>query len=64
MKKNYFLPISILVSALIIAGAWIYTTGLKTSSSSSNTSSAVEKTSPVSNSQQNVLPSGGGGCGI
>ena len=64
MKKNYLLPISILVSAVIIGGAWIYTTGLKISSSSSNTSTTVEKTSPVSRPQQNVLPSGGSGCGI
>lgn len=28
-KKGYSLPTSILISALIITGTWIYTTGLK-----------------------------------
>lgn len=27
-EKNYFLPASILISAIIVAGAWIYTSGL------------------------------------
>lgn len=34
--KNYFLPVSILISAIIIAGAWIYTSGLKTINSIGN----------------------------
>ena len=28
-KKDYLLPASIIIAALLIAGAWIYTTGLK-----------------------------------
>ncbi len=64
MRKDYLLPISILVAALIIAGAWIYITGLKISSGSSNTNTTVEKTIPVSNPQQNASPSGSVSCGI
>lgn len=30
VKKNYTLPASILVSSVILAGAWVYTAGLKT----------------------------------
>ncbi|MEK7089868.1 MAG: hypothetical protein AAB920_03580, partial [Patescibacteria group bacterium] len=28
-KRDYLLPASILISALILASAWVYTTGLK-----------------------------------
>ena len=28
-KKDYLLPASIIIAALLIAGSWIYTTGLK-----------------------------------
>ena len=29
LSKEYFLPASIVITALVIAGAWIYTMGLK-----------------------------------
>lgn len=33
---NYLLPLSVLISALLIAGAWIYTTGLKSEQNQKN----------------------------
>jgi len=46
MKNNYVLPISIFVSAVILAGAWVYTTGLKASPQEANL-------------EESVLPPGG-----
>ncbi len=58
-NKDYFLGVSVLISAIIIAGAWIYTTGLKNSN--------VQQASVVSSSlktregslEEQVLPSEG-----
>lgn len=56
-KRDYFLPASILLSAVIIAGAWIYTTGLK-GSDSQKTASLIDAGSKE-NLEENILPSEG-----
>lgn len=61
MKKDYLLPLSILTAAIIIAGVWIYTTGLRVSTDSSR--SAAKITNSVPSAQKNVSSSGGG-CGL
>ena len=52
IKKDYLLPASVLISAIIIAGAWIYTGGLKVSDTS-------QKAGVFSNLEEKVLPSDG-----
>src|SRR3989338_506825 len=52
IKKDYLLPVSVLISAIIIAGAWIYTGGLKVSDTS-------QKAGVFSNLEEKVLPSDG-----
>lgn len=60
VKKDYTLPASILISAVILASTWIYTTGLKTGvqQESSNIASDQER-APVSELEEKVLPSQG-----
>ncbi len=50
-KKDYFLPASILISALIIAGAWIYTAGLKAPDNTQQVKTTLE--------EESVLPPDG-----
>lgn len=57
-KKDYMLPASILISAIIIAGAWVYTTGLKNSPQKLNATISSGKTQ-VSELEEKVLPSEG-----
>ena len=53
-KNNYLIPVSIVVSAVIVAGAWVYTEGLK--SLSPQGAVAVDQ---ISGLQERVLPSDG-----
>ncbi len=46
-KKDYFLPISIIIAALLISGSWIYSTGLKNTKPVGN--QAAEAVSAVTN---------------
>lgn len=59
-KKDYLLPTSILISALIIGGAWVYTAGLKASNSQQqatiSTNSEIKQKSAL---EEKVLPSAG-----
>lgn len=59
-KRDYLLPASILISAIIIAGAWVYTAGIKVQ----NTPRKTNNSSLSSNIQkpeleEKVLPSEG-----
>lgn len=59
-KRDYLLPASILISAIIIAGAWVYTSGLKISNApqKTETSANTEKVQK-STIEEKVLPSEG-----
>ena len=55
-KKDYLLPSSILLAAIIIAGAWIYTTGLKNINNPPvNNTNTAGQTNAV-NFEDEVLP--------
>ena len=55
--KNRFLPVSILVATIIIAGAWVYTSRLKTTTTSSPISSKSDEV--VAKLEQKIIPSKG-----
>lgn len=55
-EKNYTLPVSILISAVILAGAWVYTDGLKVHTSQKSNASASSKKTSVSALEEKVLP--------
>jgi len=57
-KKDYMLPASILISAVIIAGAWVYTTGLKNTPQDLTASISSQK-ARASELEEKVLPSAG-----
>ena len=59
-NKDYLLPASILISAIILAGAWVYTTGLKTANNPQKADNA-QNSDPVQVSaiEETVLPSDG-----
>ncbi|MBP7846002.1 MAG: hypothetical protein KA007_01045 [Candidatus Pacebacteria bacterium] len=58
IKKDYLLPISFLISSLVVAGAWIYTSGLEVTNNEQiiNKISEVEEISVL---EGEVLPSTG-----
>jgi len=59
-KKDYTLPVSILISAIILAGTWVYTESLKTGNNSEKAD--VEQnlqTARISELEDAVLPSDG-----
>ena len=58
-KKNRLLPVSILVSALILAGAWVYTTGLKDADQQRTNLAATQEKAQASELEEKVLPSEG-----
>ena len=59
-KKNSMLPASILISAIIIAGTWIYTTDLKNKDNSLEASDGQNpETTQASTLEEAVLPSAG-----
>ncbi|MBI4085901.1 MAG: hypothetical protein HY433_01495 [Candidatus Liptonbacteria bacterium] len=59
-KKDYMLPASILISAIILAGAWVYTTGLKATNAPQKANIAgTSAKAPVSGFEDRVLPPGG-----
>jgi len=49
VQREYLIPASVLVSSLILAGAWVYTTRLK--------AGAAQETVAVSSQEQSILPS-------
>lgn len=57
-KKDYALPVSILISAIILAGAWVYPTGLKANQQKAHvvTPSEIAQASEL---EEKVLPSEG-----
>ncbi|OGY68023.1 MAG: hypothetical protein A3H63_01645 [Candidatus Harrisonbacteria bacterium RIFCSPLOWO2_02_FULL_45_10c] len=58
-KNDYLLPSSIVVAAVILAGAWVYTTGLKAANLESKTDIAANK-----GSEEVVLPVRWGNLGV
>ena len=56
-KRNHVLPASILLSAVILAGAWTYTTGLKTNDTAQKTSKTGRQAAQVSALEETVSPS-------
>ena len=56
-KKDYLLPTSILLSAIIIAGAWAYTTGLKNSPQKLN--AIILQKTQISELEEKVITSEG-----
>lgn len=58
-KKNYVLPASILISAIILAGAWIYTTGLKYQQNQAQVQPQVKNQIAASEIEGKVLPTNG-----
>lgn len=59
MKKDRLLSYSILISAMILAGAWIYTQGLKVTDQHDHTASVSDSLVSVSVQEESVLPSKG-----
>ncbi|MBI5401241.1 hypothetical protein HZB05_00195 [Candidatus Wolfebacteria bacterium] len=60
VKRDYFIPVSILISSIIISSAWVYTMGLKAGTQQkTNIASSQEKAAPVSELKEKVLPSQG-----
>ncbi|MBI5732183.1 MAG: thioredoxin domain-containing protein [Candidatus Magasanikbacteria bacterium] len=55
-NKDYLLPASIVVAALLIAGAWVYTAGLKNVNPSDAANQAVTQPAPENDSGINILP--------
>lgn len=53
-QKDYLLPASILISTLILAGAWVYTAGLKVSNDPTQ-SEARKDTTAAANLDENVI---------
>jgi len=59
-KRDYFLPASILISAIIIAGAWVYTAGLKVQNAPKTANNAsISSGAQKSELEEKVLPSDG-----
>lgn len=59
-RRDYFLPLSVLLSALIIAIAWVYTTGKQTDHSKAVASlTASDSKAQVQNLEETVIPAAG-----
>lgn len=59
MNKDYTLSISILMSAFILAGAWIYTSGLKYGQGSRQVESQTKAEAAANALKEKILPSAG-----
>ena len=59
LSKEYFLPASIVITALVIAGAWIYTMGLKDKMQQKINIASNQGETLVSELEKKVLPSQG-----
>jgi len=59
LNKSYVLPASILVSAMILSGAWIYTTELKNTKQNNDNATVASEISQISELEEKVLPSEG-----
>ncbi|MDO8585172.1 MAG: hypothetical protein Q7R85_03600 [bacterium] len=58
-ENKYLVPASIVVAAIILAGAWIYTVGVKAGAQQKADIASGEEQSPVSELEEKVLPSEG-----
>ena len=58
-KKNHILPASIIISAIIIAGAWVYTAGLKAETNAGQAQTSAEDAETTIISEAKVLPKNG-----
>ena len=60
LKRDYFLPLSILISVLVIAIAWIYTTGKQADHAKVAASlSTSDSKTQVENLEENIIPTAG-----
>src|SRR3989344_9012141 len=59
LQKNRILSISVLVSAVVLSGALVYTTDTRTVSTPQDASVADLHTAPVSSFEKEVLPPAG-----
>ena len=60
LKRDYFLPLSILISVLVIAIAWIYTTGKQADHAKVAASlSTSDSKTQVENLEGNIIPTAG-----
>ncbi|MBI2515258.1 DsbA family protein [Candidatus Wolfebacteria bacterium] len=55
-KKDYLLPASIVVAALLVAGAWVYTAGLKNVNPNGAVNQPIAQPTPENDSGINILP--------
>ena len=58
-ENRYLVPASIVVAALILAGAWVYTVGVKAGAQQKGDIASGEEQAPVSALEEKVLPSEG-----
>jgi len=58
-KKDYFLPASILIAAVVISGTWIYTAGSRSLQSRNQIKRLAQAESTVGASAEKVLPAKG-----
>ncbi|MEK7086968.1 MAG: hypothetical protein AAB935_01780, partial [Patescibacteria group bacterium] len=58
-KRDYFLPLSILVAALIIAIAWVYTTGKHAAGGALNSPAKNISQNQLANLEEAIIPSEG-----
>jgi hypothetical protein len=58
-KKSYMFPASILISSIILASAWVYTTGSKANGLKKTDKAEISQTSQLSALGEVVLPSDG-----
>ncbi|OHB22851.1 MAG: hypothetical protein A2939_03525 [Parcubacteria group bacterium RIFCSPLOWO2_01_FULL_48_18] len=58
-KKDYVLSASIFISAIILAGAWVYTTSLKYPQNSTQVQSQTESQTTTNELEEKLLPSEG-----
>src|SRR3989344_1668036 len=56
VKKDYFLPVSILIAAVVISGTWIYTTGSRSAPSQNQNKNLSPTESVLSALEERVLP--------
>ncbi|MBI4087919.1 hypothetical protein HY418_00875 [Candidatus Kaiserbacteria bacterium] len=56
-KRNYLLPASIFISSIVLSSAWVYTTGLKANTSTTEITANTEQS--VLALEESVLPSDG-----
>ena len=58
-KKEYVLPVSILVAAMVLSSVWIYTTGLKIENQENSGVSVASEQTHVAGLEEKILPTDG-----